>query len=195
MSTSNSRFVKRQKRIDDSHNRHFSSISFESSIYNNFYSQLISVSSHTSNVSNAVIFDFFYNSFQKQEFMKSRFVRNVFVNSSRFVHLASANSSRLAFNFSVNFLLERDQRTLNLLNQEHMNNLSTFSQFLECITSNNIRKRVFDFYMHQNSAIDKFVCCFCDIFINSCDLIFFKFRWFNVVFFEQSNEHMCVQRK
>jgi hypothetical protein len=172
MSTSNSRFIKRQKRTDDSHDRHLSSISFESSIYNNFYSQLIIISSHKSNITNTAIFNLFYNSFQKQEFIKSRSVHNVFVKSSKSVRRVSVNSSRLVHNSSVNFLIEKEQRALNLLNQEHIENLSTFSKFSECITSNIIRKRVFDFHMHQNSSIENFVCCSCDIFIKSNDLIF-----------------------
>jgi hypothetical protein len=193
MSTSNSRFIKRQKKIDDSHDRHLSSINFESSIYNNFYSQLIIISSHKSNITNTATFNLFYNSFQRQEFIKSRFVHNVSVKSSRSVRRVSANSSRLAHNSSVNFLVEKEQKALNLLNQKHIENLSTFSKVSECITLNIIRKRIFDFHMHQNSFIKNFVCCFCDIFIKSNDLIFLNSDN-STLFFLNNRMNTCAFR-
>jgi hypothetical protein len=82
------------------------------------------------------------------------------------------NSSKFVYNSFVTFLIEKNQRALNLLNQEHIENLSTFFQFSECITSNIIQKRVFDFHTYQNSSIENFICCSCDIFIKSSDLIF-----------------------
>jgi hypothetical protein len=62
---------------------------------------------------------------------------------------------------SFEFTISEASRTLiNLFEFFRINNLT------------NVRQRISKFHAQEHASIKKFVCCFCDIFVNSNELIF-----------------------
>jgi hypothetical protein len=89
---------------------------------------------------------------------------------------------------------------LNLLYQKHFEHLSIFSNFSELITSTNVRQRISKFHAQEHASIKKFVCCFCDIFVNSNELIFLHKDdamlsllndWMNICAFKENKWDCC----
>jgi hypothetical protein len=162
------KFFKRQKKTIDLLDQHFTFFFQKSSfIFNTFYSQIIFSLSDSKENANSAIFNSFYNTFSRQRYEKSVNVFKLFKFKKVFKSFTTS--------FNINCC-----DSLNLLRQKHINVSLTFSNFSKSINFVCIRQRIKAFCAYEKRFVEKYIYCFCEIFIFLNEVIFLNVNDFSL---------------